>query len=150
VDNIAQYCDWVTLVTLGNTCVRERNVVRGIVRRRVTRQLARFIVPDKIARFFELMDAMSGAIIGGFVRHVMSLHDVECTQVFPRTMDIIIPIGGYKDKAAARKMMHFLSNTGPCTEVTEIESLSAFRLSSRFTFLCSSKVCAIADLLWMQ
>ncbi len=87
---------------------------------------------------------MSSAIVGGFVRHLMYLNEEVNEDAHPYSMDIIVPVGRGKDPTAAHKFAHFLSNAGPCLQVTEVESLSSFRLVSQFTFVCSNDVSAFA------
>jgi len=137
---IAQTCDWPTLVAIGNTSVRERDIVRRIMRKRIVSCIIRFVHQDSISRFFELLDITSSAIVGGFVRHIMSLNEEIYEDVHPYSMDIIVPIARGKDPMAARKLAHYLSNAGPCSRVTEIESLSSLHLVSQFTFVCSNDV----------
>lgn len=135
-----QLCDWSTLVAIGNTCVRERCLVNGIIRKRVTTCTARFLSPKSFNRFFELIELMSAALVGGFVRHIMCLNEDIYEGVYPRNMDIIVPVGAGRDHSAARKLAHFLSNAGPCSQMLELESLSPLHTVSQSTFMCSNEV----------
>jgi len=137
---IAQLCDWQTLVTIGNVSVRERVIVTRIIRKRIEACIIRFIYRDSFSRFFELLDSTSSALVGGFVRHIMCLDEKVYEEIHPRSMDIIVPVGRGKDPVAARRFTHFLSNAGPCSRVTVVESLSSLRLVSQFTFVCSDDV----------
>jgi len=140
IDAIVQLCDWLTLVAVGNTCIRERNVVNCIIRKHVATCLARFVFPDSVNRFLELVDISSTALVGGFVRHIMCLNESVYDEVYPRSMDILVPIGGGRDRTAARKLANFLSNAGLCSQTMEIESLQSLQLVSQFTFVCSNEV----------
>ena len=139
-DMVAQLSDWPTLIAIGNTCVRDRDIVKRIIRRRVMFCISRFLSRESFNRFFELLDITSSALVGGFVRHIMCLDDKIYEDVYPHNMDVIVPIGRGKDPMAARKLTHFLSNAGPCSRVTEVESMSSLRLVSQFTFVCSNDV----------
>ena len=150
VDLITQLCDWPMLVAIGNTCVRERRLVNDIICKRVATCIARFIFPSSFDRFFELISLASAALVGGFVRHIMCLNETIYDEVYPCSIDIIVPIGGGRDRSAARRLAHFLSNTGPCLQMMELESLSPHHMVSRFTFMCSNEVLSYCFLqMWL-
>ena len=139
IDSIIQLCNWSSLVALTNTCVCERCLVNNIIHKRVATCTAHFVSPKSLNRFFELVKLMSTALVG-FVRHIMCLNEDVYDGVYPRNMDIIVPIGAGWDRSAAWRFAHFLSNAGPCSQMLELESLSPLYMVSQSTFLCSSEV----------
>ena len=88
--SVVELCSWPSLASLSNVDRQTRGIVREYIRRRVRFFISKFIPSGNIVQFFKVLRMSGGAIAGGVVRCVMSVHLPHLYQMPPSQLDILL------------------------------------------------------------
>jgi len=94
VNEIMQYSEWSAVVRVGNVNRTLKYWAQDIMQHRIRFHLGKFVENDATDRFWELLEASRGCIVGGLPRCIMA--DPWATKLHkdhpPLAMDIVMPL----------------------------------------------------------
>ncbi len=138
---IAGFCEWSSMVCLGNTDQFLRQVVQKIIRTRISSSLAHFIPKKKHYRLFELLESTQAAFAGGFVRYLMCLGNEIDSRVMPSQLSILVPVRRSNNFHAGRAWFHFISSCASYDTISHNESSPPYTTKSSKTYFFDQFYC---------